>query len=177
LTHSFPHKEGDLVTLLKQKNIPAFQQLYDQFAPALYSTILQIIRDQVVASNVLQNVFVSAWRNIETYDPSRKRLFTWMLNIARCSALDETKKTNGSALPAEFLPAHAPETVGGVNTLFDECGLKQAVQKLSEAEKQLIELCYYGGMSHEQITNKLGIPLTNVKPRLRSALSELRTLL
>lgn len=163
------------MSLLKQKNLDGFQQLYDRFAPALYSTILQIARDQLVANHVLQRVFLAAWHNIEHYDPSRKRLFTWMLNIARCSALDEIKKTDATALQRQIGQGHEAGTDRVINGFFDHYGLKRAVQKLSEDEKLLIELCYYRGLSHEQITNKLDIPLMNIKPRLRTALSELRT--
>jgi RNA polymerase sigma factor (sigma-70 family) len=83
------YSEQDLIVALKERNNNAFSYLYDNYAGALYGIIKQIINDnQELASDVLQEVFINIWRKIETYDPAKGRLFTWMLNIARNASID-----------------------------------------------------------------------------------------
>ena len=77
------YKEADLVLLLKQRDRSAFDYLYEQYSGALYAVVLNIITDRETASDILQDVFVKIWRQLDQYDPAKGRLFTWMLNIAR----------------------------------------------------------------------------------------------
>ncbi|HRG93075.1 MAG TPA: sigma factor, partial [Chitinophagaceae bacterium] len=83
--------ETELVALLQERNGQAFSYLYDNYSGALLGVIGGIITDRDLAGDVLQNVFVNIWRKIDLYDPSKGRLFTWMLNIARNAAIDEVR--------------------------------------------------------------------------------------
>ncbi len=91
------YEEGELVNLLKQKDDNAFSYLYDNYSGALYGVVKQIVSDGEVGSDVLQEVFVSIWSKIDSYDSSKGRLFTWMLNIARNAAIDKTRSKKLSA--------------------------------------------------------------------------------
>src|ERR1700721_18036 len=83
------YTEQELVAELKGRNNQAFAFLYDNYSGALYSIIRQIITDNgELASDVLQEVFINIWRKIESYDQTKGRLFTWMLNIARNASID-----------------------------------------------------------------------------------------
>jgi RNA polymerase sigma-70 factor (ECF subfamily) len=73
---------------LKAKDEQSFSYLYDNYSGALYSIVLQILPDKELANDVLQEVFVNIWRKIDTYDNTKGRLFTWMLNVARNLAID-----------------------------------------------------------------------------------------
>jgi RNA polymerase sigma-70 factor (ECF subfamily) len=83
LNNTVTYNEQDLVLLLKAKGQQSFSYLYDNYSGALYSIVLQVVPDRELASDVLQEVFVNIWRKIESYDPAKGRLFTWMLNVAR----------------------------------------------------------------------------------------------
>src|SRR5579863_10703152 len=86
---STTYTEQELVAALKARDNLAFAFLYDNYAGALYSIIKQIITDNSeLASDVLQEVFINIWRKIESYDQTKGRLFTWMLNIARNASID-----------------------------------------------------------------------------------------
>ena len=74
--------------LLKQRRESAFNYLYDNYSAALYSVIISIVPDRELSNDILQEVFVKIWRQIETYDVTKGRLFTWMLNIARNASID-----------------------------------------------------------------------------------------
>ena len=77
--------------MLQKRNEKAFGYLYDNYSGALYGIVNSIVTDKEIANDVLQNVFVNIWRKIESYDATKGRLFTWMLNIARNAAIDEVR--------------------------------------------------------------------------------------
>lgn len=163
--------------LLKQKDDQAFNYLYENYAGALYGVVKQIVADVEVANDVLQEVFVSIWRKIDTYDATKGRLFTWMLNIARNAAIDKTRSRNyQQGLREQPLDDEAishPVVRSGI----DDYGLKKLLFKLKDEHRLLVDLSYYQGFTHEQIARALNIPLGTVKTRLRTALTQLRMML
>lgn len=166
------------MALLQQRNGQAFSYLYDNYSGALLGVISGIISDREVANDVLQNVFVNIWRKIESYDPSKGRLFTWMLNIARNAAIDELR-SKGYRDAQKNQPiadnVELPGTVTGPSV--DDVGLKKVLAKLKNEWKVLIDLSYFQGFTHEEIAKILNIPLGTVKTRIRSALIQLRTMI
>lgn len=85
------YSEPELVQLLRQRSQSAFGYLYDNYSGALLSIILNIVNEEELANDVLQEVFVKIWKQIESYDSSKGRLFTWMLNIARNASIDTVR--------------------------------------------------------------------------------------
>src|SRR5687767_2820729 len=94
LNTSVTYTEQQLIALLKQKDERAFGYLYDHYSGALYNIVLQILNDGELSNDVLQEVFVNIWRKIESYDPAKGRLFTWMLNITRNASIDVLRSKN-----------------------------------------------------------------------------------
>lgn len=165
------------MALLKTKDNQAFSYLYDNYAGALCGIIRQIVPDGELVNDVLQEVIVSIWRKIDSYDPEKGRLFTWMLNIARNAAIDKTRSKNYQVglrqQPIDEQDYMHPVVRPGI----DDFGLKKVIGQLKDEQRLLIDLSYYQGFTHEQIAKALNIPLGTVKTRLRSALTQLRTLL
>jgi RNA polymerase sigma factor (sigma-70 family) len=176
LSTNTTYEERELVALLRQKDDNAFSYLYDHYAGALYGIIKQIVLDAEVANDVMQEVFVSIWRKMDTYDDTKGRLFTWMLNIARNAAIDKKRsksfQQNLKQLPLDNVVMPAAARAG-----TDDYGLKKVLFKLKEEQRLLIDLSYYQGYTHDQIAKALDMPLGTVKTRIRSALIQLRTLL
>ncbi|MES1222070.1 MAG: sigma-70 family RNA polymerase sigma factor [Bacteroidota bacterium] len=173
------YSEAELVALLRQRNNLAFTYLYDNYSNALYGIINQIVSDKESANDVLQEVFINIWRKIETYDISKGRLFTWMLNIARNASIDKTRsKSFQNNLKNQALPEDV-SMLGNqtVKINSDDIGLKKVLGKLKEEHRELIELSYYKGFTHEEISRGLNIPLGTVKTRIRSALILLRSMI
>jgi RNA polymerase sigma factor (sigma-70 family) len=171
------YTEQELVTLLQQKDNQAFSYLYDNYAGALCGVVKQIVLDDALVSDVVQEVFVSVWRKMDSYDPAKGRLFTWMLNIARNAAIDKTRSRSYQAGLRQQSIEGNDYALPAVRPGIDDFGLKKAIQKLKEEQRLLIDLSYYQGYTHEQIAKALNIPLGTVKTRLRSALTQLRNLL
>ena len=112
---------------LKERNDQAFGFLYDNYAGALYSIIRQIItNNDELAGDVLQEVFINIWRKIETYDQTKGRLFTWMLNIARNASIDTLRsKSYQNSQKNQELPDNVYKGVANQTTQLnvDNIGL------------------------------------------------------
>ncbi|MBA2561428.1 MAG: sigma-70 family RNA polymerase sigma factor [Chitinophagaceae bacterium] len=171
------YEESELVDLLKQKNLQAYHYFYDKYAPALYGFILQIVKDEEIGNDVLQDIFTTIWFKIDSYDPHKEKLFSWMLKIARNAAIDQTRSKHYPQTLKQR-PITGKETAYPVgHSAMDNYGLIKPIQKLKEENRMLIDLCFYRGFSQDQIAKTLSIPLGLVKTKIRNALLELRNLL
>ncbi|MBL7744938.1 MAG: sigma-70 family RNA polymerase sigma factor [Chitinophagaceae bacterium] len=176
---SATYTEPELVALLQQRNEKAFSYLYDNYSGALYGIINSIVTDSETANDVLQDVFVNIWKKIESYNPSKGRLFTWMLNISRNAAIDKIRsKGFRDSLKNRPLPENVDSSIGlPVNPVINDVGLKKMIGQLREEYRTLIDLSYFQGFTHEEIAKATNIPLGTVKTRIRNALTQLRTLM
>lgn len=170
------YEESELVAALRNKDEQSFSYLYEHYSGALYGVIKQIVNDAELSNDVLQECFVNIWRRIETYDESKGRLFTWMLNIARNAAIDKTR-SKGFQQGQRQIPLDGEILQPSVKPGIDDFGLKKLILKLKDEQRLLIDLSFFQGYTHEQIANALHIPLGTVKTRIRSALIQLRALM
>jgi RNA polymerase sigma-70 factor (ECF subfamily) len=177
LSNTTTYSEEDLVALLKSGDESAFSYLYDHYSGALNGIIFRMINDTGLAEDILQEAFVKIWNNFSSYDPSKGRLFTWMLNITRNLAID-TIRSKGYKKQSKIQSSeNAVDNVSNnINEKerFDALGLRNQVTLLKEDQKQIIDLAYFEGFTQNEISQKLGIPLGTVKTRMRSAISELK---
>jgi len=177
LPASLLYSEQQLITLLKSRESKAFGYLYDHYSAALLGIIMQILKDEPVANDVLQEVFISIWKKIESYDAAKGRLFTWMLNIARNASIDmlrskayqNEKKNQGLEGNVDL---NIDRQVSALNV--DNIGLRKVLEKLKKDYRILLELAYFKGYTHEEIAEIESIPLGTVKTRIRNALIQLR---
>jgi len=170
------YEEHELVASLRLKDDEAFSYLYEHYSGALYGIIKQIIGDVELSNDVLQESFVNIWKRIDSYDETRGRLFTWMLNIARNAAIDKTR-SKGFQQSQRQIPLDGEVIQPNVRPGIDDYGLKKLILKLKDEQRLLIDLSYFQGYTHEQIATALHIPLGTVKTRIRSALTQLRALM
>ena len=172
------YSEDELVSLLQQRNDSSFGYLYDNYSGALFGVVNAIVADQETARDVLQEVFVNIWKKIESYDPVKGRLFTWMLNIARNAAIDKIRsKGYQDSLKNLGIP-ESESNIGAVTMpQLADTGLKKVLTKLKDDHRVLIDMSYFQGYTHEEIAKILEIPLGTVKTRIRSALTHLRTMI
>lgn len=169
------YSETELVQLLKQRTHTAFNYLYDNYAGAMYNIILSIIQDKELANDVLQEVFIKIWRQVDQYDAEKGRLFTWMVNISRNASIDTLRSKGYNAQKQNReLTESVYEAAGKVDIETDKIGLRKVVNNLRNEHKVLIELAYFQGYTQDEISKILNIPLGTVKTRLRSALIQLK---
>ncbi len=175
----YEHTNADnqLISLLKAGDEAAYAKLYDDYSSLLYGIILRVVGDKRDAENLLQDCFVKVWQNAERYDPEKGRLVTWLINIARNTAIDFTRSKYYSQKSKNQTIDNIVDKDTG-NAVFsvsvDTLGLRQLVQKLTPACRQVIEWMYFEGYTQQEIADNFNIPLGTVKLRARSAMQELR---
>lgn len=175
MAESLKYTEAELVTMLKQRTQSAFNYLYDNYSASLYTVVLSILQDRELASDVLQEVFIKIWKQIEQYNSDKGRLFTWMINISRNASIDTLRsKSYHSQKQNRELTENVYDLAGSVNIETDKIGLRKIIMNLKQEQKELIELAYFQGYTQDEISKLLNMPLGTVKTRLRNALINLR---
>ena len=181
--------KSQLEIQLMQKIIEAdsksLEELYDRYSQILYSLIKKIVLDKNVAEEVLANVFLLVWKKGERIDFSTYNLYTWLVSLAHNIAIDRKKRDASS----ESLPEYTEEyedkfiipTISNsieANDLEKAMSAKakfgNAMNKLTSAQKYVINLAYYEGKTQTDIANHLNIPLPTVKSKIQVALSNLK---
>ncbi len=180
MPETIKYSEEDLIELLKSNDKSAFEYLYDNYSGALYGIIFKIISDHEQAEDILQEAFVKIWNNFSAYDPSKGRLFTWMLNITRNLTIDTTRsksfKKQSKIQNSEKVVDFASNSINEKER-FDTLGLRNQVALLKKDQKRVIDMAYFEGFTQDEISKKLGIPLGTVKTRMRAAILELKKIL
>lgn len=167
-------QDQQLIIRLQQQDQGAISTLYDAYSGALYGVVLRIVQNNELAEQVLQDTFLKAWRNGAQYDASKGRLFTWLLNIARNTAIDATRSAHfKNAQKTGSLDQVATRASGDVVNP-DHLGIREVVAQLDEKYSSLIEMIYFKGYTQEEVAEATGIPLGTVKTRIRFAINELR---
>lgn len=153
----------------------AFRELYALTSPQLLALLIRMLRRRDLAEEVLQETFVSAWRNAPEYTASRGRVFAWLTTIARNRALDELRKTKRAALDPgaslDDLPdEEGEETYGDAEVR----ALSACLDALPDGQRRSVQLAYLDGLSHDEIAQALRAPLGTVKSWVRRGLAALK---
>ncbi|MBK9336516.1 MAG: sigma-70 family RNA polymerase sigma factor [Lewinellaceae bacterium] len=162
------------IARLQQQDESVIGDLYDAYSGALYGVVLRIVQSPELAQQVLQDTFLKVWRNAAGYDSAKGRLFTWLVNIARNTAIDATRSAQfKQRQKTDSIDAlvHSP---GGHSLNPDHIGVREMVSRLDEKYRLLVDLMYFQGYTQEEAAEETGIPLGTVKTRLRYAIGELR---
>jgi RNA polymerase sigma factor (sigma-70 family) len=165
---------------LRHKNQATLDYLYDHYSGALYGIIVRIVRREEVAEEVLQDVFLKIWDKVESYDPTKGRLFTWMLNLARNQAIDKTRSkeiSKGRKTDDIDNLVNKIDNAEHSELAVDSIGLKEVLDRLPEVQRFVVEHLYLKGYSQSELAKEFDIPLGTVKTRLRLGMIELRSIL
>ena len=157
----------------------AAEVLYDRYASRIYGLGMVMLGDDASAQDLVQDTFVKLWRSAEKYDPSRGKLDTWILLVARSLAIDGLRRR---VLQARSLEATRPLSEASVEPGPDELAeaadmagrARAAMAHLSDGQRAALELAYFGGKTSAEVAELEGIPLGTAKTRIRTALLRLR---
>lgn len=166
-----------LIQGLINRDEAALRELYNVYGAALNGVILRIVEDEVIAAEALQDVIMKVWQKIEIYDPSKGRLFTWMMQLARNTARDKFKtKEYSQKVKTDQIDQIVPivERRNPVESYIEDIGVRKLIDSLREEERQVIYLVYFKGYTQAEAAKKIPIPLGTVKTRLRMALKNLK---
>jgi len=159
--------------------LDALSELYDRYRTMAYSIALRVTGDATLAEDVLQEAFLGAWRHAGRYAAAKGSVKTWLLAIVHHRAIDAVRRRRpSSALPErEDAPPPAltiPDLWGEVSAHLDAATVRAALAELPDAQREAIELAYFGGLTQQEIAARTGAPLGTVKGRMRLALVAMR---
>ena len=173
------YSEDELIALLREKSESGFHHLYDHYSGALYGVILRIVQSKEYTEEIIQDVFMKIWNSIHQYDTAKGRFYTWMINIARNTAIDYLKsKSFQNELKNQSLPDFVYNNAElSTTNNSDFIGFSNVLETLESDKQELINLAYYQGYTQSEISEKLNMPLGTVKTKMRNALMKLKDLL
>jgi len=156
----------------------AFAALFTYFAPRVKAYMFKMGSNDTMAEELAQKTMLQIWRKAKLYDPAKAAASTWIFRIARNLRIDELRKDSRFEYDEHDFALTADEADGPETTLdrLQHAKLVQnALTILSSEQYEIIQMSFYQGLSHSQISEKLSIPLGTVKSRMRLALSKLKT--
>jgi len=169
-----------LVQRLLQRDVRAFEQLYDRHSRIVYGLVLRILQQASTAEEVVQDVFLQLWRNAGQYQSGRGPFVPWLLTLARNRALDnlrlKSERQRRREDQTEELPAiaQAPEYERALDEKRRAETVRSLMGLLSAQQKKAIEMAYFEGLSHSEIAAALHEPLGTVKSWIRNGLLRLK---
>jgi RNA polymerase sigma-70 factor (ECF subfamily) len=178
--------DEELMERLFLRDLRAFRALYARYGNLVYSASLRVVRDPQMAEDMVQEIFLRIWRRPDSYVPQRGRFVTWLTSVARNRAVDEVRSRNRryryetSSPEEQARELAAPETNDPALTaeLSDQRRLILAALKdLPPEQRETIELAYFGGLTQQEIAERLNQPLGTVKTRIRLGMQKLRSAL
>ena len=175
LKDSGPGSDVQLLQKMQQGDQDAVLLLYDRYSQLAYSIILRVLRDECVAEELMQDVFLQLWRQPGLYDPARGTLRAWIAVVCRHRAVDHLRKRRHEVDIDDAnlsVSATQEESAGRAQFLGQ---IQTELSRMPIAERNVLELAYFEGYTHSEISAKTGQPLGTVKSRLRSAIGRLRT--
>jgi RNA polymerase sigma-70 factor (ECF subfamily) len=160
-------------------DLGALDQLYEQYGAMAFSIAYRITGDRAAAEDVVQESFLGAWRNAARYVDGRGTVRTWLLSIVHHRAIDAIRRRRPtSELPESEAgmpePLVMPDTWTEVANGLDRAAIQVALARISEVQREAIELAYFNGLTQTEIAERTGVPLGTVKGRLRLGLQGLR---
>lgn len=172
-------RDPDTVSALQNGEIAGLESLYDRYSKVAFSLAYRILNDRTAAEDTVQEAFLGIWRNAQRFDPQRGTLRNWVLSIVhhraisrlRGSARRSRRDIEISAVENEL---ELPDAWEQVSMDLQRDAIRQALARLPPEQRQTIELAYFGGLTHVEIAERMGVPLGTVKGRLRIGLERLR---
>jgi RNA polymerase sigma-70 factor (ECF subfamily) len=167
------------MTLVARGDEDAFARVYDVVAGPVYGMILRVLRDPAQSEEVAQEVLVEVWRQATRFDASRGSVKGWVLTMAHRRAVDRVRSAQ-SATDRETKVAWAnhqrefDEVAEEVEQRMESEQVRRSLGVLTELQREAIQLAYYGGYTHREVSELLDVPLGTIKTRLRDGLIRLR---
>jgi RNA polymerase sigma-70 factor, ECF subfamily len=172
--------QEEVLSLIEKKDGKAYTYLYNMYSKSLFAVISNLIKNREEAEDVLQDVFVKIWSNIDSYNTEKGRLYTWMLNITRNTTIDKMRsKGYNKSLKNQELD----NFVGIIDNenkfinKIDIIGVSEFIKKLKPKCIQIIDLLFFKGYTQAETSEELEMPLGTVKTLNRTCINDLRTYL
>lgn len=169
-----------LIARMQEGSEVAFNRIYERYQQALHGVIFAIVKNEDVAQEILQDVFIKIWRNAESYDSNSGRFFTWILNIARNASVDYLRSKRHKNSLKNLSADNFVDIIVSNNNLDEETNtmfLKQWVEKLEPMCVKIIDVIFFKGFTFKDGAEELDMPSGTLKTRHRKCLNSLRQMM
>jgi RNA polymerase sigma factor (sigma-70 family) len=166
--------EKEIVSLLENGDKKAIAILYENYSDALYGVIKKIIRDDDTAQDVLQESFVKIWRYSKKYDSSKAKLFTWLYRIAYNTAIDKVRSLKNKDDKEVQIDKSSVYKISSGELNQDVLDIQKHLNSIDEKYQIVINALFFEGMTQQEASEELDIPLGTIKSRLKIGLRELK---
>ncbi|MEY8848085.1 RNA polymerase sigma factor [Psychroserpens sp. XS_ASV72] len=166
--------EQQIITLLEKGDKRAINLLYEFYADSLYGVILKVTINEEIAQDALQETFVKVWKNAKKYDSKKAKLFTWLYRIAKNTAIDKLRSFNNRFEKEVQIDNSNVYILPTASLNQDVLDLKTHVGALDEKYQIVLNALFFEGMTQQEASDELDIPLGTIKSRLKIGLRELK---
>lgn len=174
-------EEAALLVRIREQDERAIEALYERYSGPLYSLAYQVTGGDRFAQDVVQEVFVAVWKNAGRFDSARGSLSSWLFALARHKAIDLVRREANVRRHTADVDLELEEAADDVDQeawrRVRRDAVRAAMAQLPEAQRVAVEMAFFGGLTHVEISEALGIPLGTAKTRIRTALLRLRDIL
>lgn len=173
-TRNSEPNDGALIAAIRSGNQDAMAQLYARYSSVVYAVALRVLGDTAAAEDVLQEIFMQLWRSPGSFDSERGDLAPWLAVIARNRAVDVLRKRRPQTEISETIVSVEPDLAGEADRGRAMEKVRAVLEEMPAAQRSSLEMAYFEGYSHSEISEKTGEPLGTVKTRIRNGLMLLR---
>jgi RNA polymerase sigma-70 factor (ECF subfamily) len=166
--------EKNIVSLLEKGDERALDLLYEYYGDSLYGVILQVTSNEELAQDALQETFIKVWKNAKKYDSSKAKLFTWLYRIAKNTAIDKLRSFKNRFEKEVQIDKSDVYILPTASLNQDVMDLKEHVARLEEKYQIVLKALFFEGMTQQEASEELDIPLGTIKSRLKIGLRELK---
>lgn len=168
-----------LLTASASGDQDSFAQLYDATAPRVLGLVLRVLRDRAQAGEVTQEIFLQVWRTAGSFDPSRGSALGWLLTLAHRRAVDRVRSVVAQSkrdIAYESRSATTPfdSTAETAEGRMEATEVHAALGALTTTQRSAVELAFFDGLTHSEVSERLGVPLGTTKTRIRDGLRRMR---
>lgn len=166
--------EKHIVELLHERNEKAISLLYEHYGDTLYGVAFKVVRDSELAQDVLQESFVKIWKKSDSYDSSKAKLFTWLFRITRNTAIDKLRSVNTKSDKEIQIDVSDVYNLGIDSIRPEFMDVKANMEKIEDKYHVVLDALFFQGMTQQEASDELNIPLGTIKSRLKIGLRELK---
>lgn len=166
--------EKHIVELLREGDEKAISLLYEHYADTLYGVALKVVKDEELAQDVVQESFVKIWKKSDTYDPSKAKLFTWLFRITRNAAIDKMRSLSTKSDREIQIDVSDVYSLGVDGVQPELMDMRKHLRSIDPKYREVLEALFFEGMTQQEASEELDIPLGTIKSRLKIGLRELK---
>ena len=173
-------RDGQLVELVAQQDAGALEALYDRYGRAAYSLARRILTEETLAQDVVQEVFLSLWRDARRFDAGRGTVATYLLSMTHHRAVDVVRREENlrrwrtSDEGLELAPDPKARVEDEVETSERRAEVRAALKDLPDPQRQALLLAYFGGYTQREVAALVGVPLGTVKTRMAAGMRKMK---